>query len=183
MTHPTLVDSYLDRILLPELALCTLSPAQQKILALDVRDRLNSLLAHWGDVAFRRAVLLIGLEEASFYEPAAADLEVRALVNVAIRNSLLEDLAASNASMPELTFPRPIITDVGMAVLTETAVEFFQKMGLTNIAPLAPGRPMCLASSRKIIAAPGSFCGSWRMVQVLRSRTGCPTHPSPSCHR
>jgi hypothetical protein len=133
MPHETTVDKYLKNVLRPQLDLCGLSASQQAILLLDVRTRLRSLAAHWHDVPFRQTVLLLGHEEAIFYEPASAVLNVRSLVNVAIRNSLLEDLAASKASVPELASAKPVLTDAGMGVLTKSAIEFFQTVGLEQM--------------------------------------------------
>ena len=134
MTSKLAVESYLGTILTPQLDACGLNPAQQTLILEDVRGRLDSLLAHWQDLPLLRTVLLLGLEEASFYEPSSADLRC-ALVNVAVRNSLVEDLAASKTSLPELSFPASVLSDTGMAGVTRAAIEFFQKCRLDYYVP------------------------------------------------
>ena len=88
----TVIQEYTQGLLLPHLQALALSKPQRAIVIDDVSRRLESLLFHWGDLAFRRTILILGTEEASFWEPFTASLEIRSLVVVAIRNSLIEDL-------------------------------------------------------------------------------------------
>jgi hypothetical protein len=81
---------------------------------------------HWSDNAFRRTILTIGYEEATFYEPRNADLDIRALVVVALRNSLLEDLAASRATTESLGLAEPVLTDSEIPSVTSAAIEHFR---------------------------------------------------------
>jgi hypothetical protein len=110
-----------------------LSERQQITVAEDVRQRLDSLLRHWHDKAFRRTVLTPGIEEASFYDPFAAALDVRALVVVAVRNSLIEDLAASRPASVTLKLAGPVLTDSEMPSITGAAIRFFQTIDLNNL--------------------------------------------------
>jgi hypothetical protein len=135
--NPLPIEGYFKRVLSPQLQACGLSAGQELRILLDVRDRLSSVLARWHNVPFRRTVLLLGLEEAVFLEPSAADLETRALVVVAIRNSLIEDLGADKPSTAALQLAGPVITDKGMALFTKMAIEHFQTFGVTQ-TPEAP---------------------------------------------
>jgi hypothetical protein len=90
-----LVQGYAQSVLGPQLQSLGLTKSQRKIVAEDVTQRLESLLSHWSDVPFRRTVLAIGTEEASFWEPGSATLDIRSLVVVAVRNSLVTDLNAT----------------------------------------------------------------------------------------
>jgi hypothetical protein len=94
----TVIQGYTQSLLLPQLRALTLSKRQLAIVVEDVSRRLESLLFHWNDFAFRRTILTLGTEEASFWEPLTASLEIRSLVVVAIRNSLIEDLGAFHPS-------------------------------------------------------------------------------------
>ena len=67
---------YVSRILLPHLRSFGLATPQQLIVVDDVHRRLHSLLARWQDLPFRRTILTLGLEEATFYEPRDASLDV-----------------------------------------------------------------------------------------------------------
>ena len=50
-----------------------------------IHTQMTSLLRHWDDRVFKNTVLLLGLEEGSFYEPRAK-IDIRCFVVVAIRN-------------------------------------------------------------------------------------------------
>ncbi len=43
----------------------------------DVAQRLGSLLSHWNDEVFRHTIMVLATEEASFWEPRTASLEMR----------------------------------------------------------------------------------------------------------
>ena len=115
-------DRYVTSILRPQPQTAGLNSRQQSIVVSDARHRLNSLLTHWHDSPFRRTALLLGVEEASFYEPATVDLDIRSMVVVGVRNSLVEDLADDRPATPALTIRRPAITDSGMKSLTIAAI-------------------------------------------------------------
>ena len=65
----TVIQSYTQSVLLPQLRSLALSKRQRAIVLEDVSRRLESLLFHWSDLAFRRTILILGTEEASFWEP------------------------------------------------------------------------------------------------------------------
>ncbi|MGZ9738557.1 hypothetical protein ACXX83_08990 [Pseudomonas sp. GNP012] len=128
----TLVEIYVTQVLRPQLRALGWSTRQRTMVTNDVCLRLYSMLALWHDVAFRRTALLCGIEEATFYTPSEAALDVRALVVVAIRNSLIEDLGTDKPVTQELRRPRPPITDSDMASITRAAVEYFHSVDLSE---------------------------------------------------
>jgi hypothetical protein len=128
----SIVDAYSRSILRPQLRALGLNIKQQSIILADVCRRLNSLLAHWSDSRFRQTALLCGVEEATFYNPRSAELDVRALVVVGVRNSLIEDLGASTPSTPELKLRSPVLSDSNMPVITSEAIKYFSKINLTK---------------------------------------------------
>ena len=88
-----IIESYFRSLLRPQLTTLGLNGKQQRLVCDDIHARLSSLMGNWDDVAFRRTALLLGTEDAAFYQPASVDLEIRALVAVGVRNSMLEDLS------------------------------------------------------------------------------------------
>ncbi len=129
----TLVQGYTHSVLIPQLRSLGLSKRQWEIVVEDVRLRLESLLSHWNDVPFRRTILLLGNEEASFWRPQSAGNEIRSLVVVAVRNSLIEDLGASHSYIKILRSTRIFLPDERMPWITIEAVKHFQAVELDGL--------------------------------------------------
>jgi hypothetical protein len=126
----TAVEDYTRSVLGPQLLSLGLNKHQRAIVVDDVTRRLESLLSHWSDLPFRRTVLVLGTEEASFWQPRSASLEIRSLVVVTVRNSLVTDLNASRAYTPKLRSRRPFLPDERMPWLTGEAIQYFQAANL-----------------------------------------------------
>jgi hypothetical protein len=124
------VQEYTQSVLAPQLRSLGLSKRQWEIVAEDVRQRLDSLLSHWSDGPFRRTILILGTEEASFWEPQTASLEIRSLVVVGVRNSLIEDLGASQAYTEALRSSRQLLPDERMPWITSEAIRYFEAANL-----------------------------------------------------
>jgi hypothetical protein len=129
----TVVQGYTQSVLVPQLRSLGLTQRQREIVAEDVTQRLESLLSHWSDVAFRRTVLAIGTEEASFWEPRSASIEIRSLVVVAVRNSLVTDLNASHAYTKALRSQKELLPDRQMPWITSEAIKYFQASNLDTV--------------------------------------------------
>lgn len=99
------VDTYLQSLLTPRLLALGLNQAQRTLACADVRMRLTSLLANWHDDDIRLPALVLGYEEATFWEPQEADLDLRALVAMGVRNSVLADLHDEGAVLPSIAWP------------------------------------------------------------------------------
>jgi hypothetical protein len=99
----------------------------------DVAQRLESLLSHWIDAPFRRTILVLGAEEASFWRPHSARIEIRSLVVVAVRNSLIEDLGASDPYTKALRSRKKLLPDERMAWITSEAIEYFEAANLDAV--------------------------------------------------
>jgi hypothetical protein len=121
-----IVQEYAQGVLVPQLRSLGLSKRQWEIVEDDVTQRLESILSHWNDEPFRRTVLVLGTEEASFWEPRAARLEIRSLVVVAVRNSLIEDLGAFSPYVKALQSRKPLLPDDRMPWITTEAVKYFE---------------------------------------------------------
>ncbi len=152
-----LVQGYTQSILVPQLRSLGLAKRQWEIVAADVTQRLESLLSHWSDVPFRRAVLAIGAEEATFWEPGNASLDIRSLVVVAVRNSLITDLNATRAyTMLRL---REFLPDQQMPWITGEAIKYFQAVDLDTLR-LKPKRDLFGSLSRR-------FPNAWHALSFL----------------
>jgi hypothetical protein len=127
------IETYIRKLLDPQLRTLGLNDRQRATVSRDVRWRLTSLLSHWHDRLFRRTILFPGVEEASFYEPLAASLDIRALIVVTVRNSLIEDLGATHPSHPGLRLSRPVLRNAQMPMIMRAAVEYFQGIDLDAI--------------------------------------------------
>jgi hypothetical protein len=129
----TVVQEYTRGVLAPQLLSLGLNKHQREVVLEDVTERLESLLSHWSDLPFRRTVLVLGTEEASFWEPRSASLEIRSLVVVTVRNSLVTDLNADRAYTPKLRSRKQFLPDERMPWITGEAIKYFQGINLDNV--------------------------------------------------
>jgi hypothetical protein len=127
------VQEYTQSVLVPQLQSLGLSKRQWEIVADDVTQRLGSVLSHWTDGPFRRTILVLGTEEASFWEPRTVRLEIRSLVVVAVRNSLIEDLGAARPYFKVLQSRSPLLPDERMPWITSEAVNYFDSADLDRL--------------------------------------------------
>jgi hypothetical protein len=133
------IDGYIKSVLAPQLRSLGLNKRQMEIVVDDVAQRLESLLSHWNDESFRRTMLVLATEEASFWEPRTSSVEIRSLVLLAVRNSLIEDLGASHPYTKELRSRRELLPDDRMSWITSEAVKYFQAANLDGV-PAPPAR-------------------------------------------
>jgi hypothetical protein len=153
------VQDYTQSALVPQLRSLGLSKRQWEIVADDVTQRLESVLSHWHDESFRRTILVLGTEEASFWEPRTASLEIRALVVVAVRNSLIEDLGASRPYFKALQSRKPLVPDDRMPWITTDAVKFFEVADLDSLQ---------IKSAHDVFGdLPRRFPNAWHVLSLL----------------
>lgn len=153
------IQGYTQSILVPQLRSIGLTKRQRKIVAEDVAQRLESMLSHWSDVPFRRTVLAIGTEEASYWEPTSAGIDIRSLVVVAVRNSLLTDLNATRAYTKALRSPREFLPDQQVPWITGEAINYFQAANLDTVQ--AHPKPDIFGS------LPHRFPNAWHVLSLL----------------
>jgi hypothetical protein len=152
----TVIQGYTQSVLLPQLRSLALSKRQREIVLEDVSRRLESLLFHWSDLAFRRTILTPGNEEASFWEPQTASLETRSLVVVAVRNSLIEDLGASQPYTKALESRNKQLRDDQMPWITGEATKYFEAANLDAVQ-VQPERDLFGPLSRRFPIAWHAF--------------------------
>jgi hypothetical protein len=80
MAEKTVVARYLDTLLMPQLREIGFTFPQARHISEDVDRRLRSLLTGWDNLPFRDTVLLMGVEDALWYDPQSVPLPIRALV-------------------------------------------------------------------------------------------------------
>lgn len=136
------IEAYLDTLLTPQLERLGAGsfPGAVEAIKMDIHCRLRSVLSRWRDVPTRNTLLLVGREEGAFYEPRSAPLEVRALVVVTIRNSLLEDLGIPGASLVPADVPeseKPM-QEEDVRLVTEAAIRYWQAIDLEGLTVPAP---------------------------------------------
>lgn len=155
---------YLEGRLAPQLKDKGLSAAQVAPLLEDVRDRLTSVLSRWNDEVFRRPVLQTGIEEAWFYQPASVELEIRALVVIAVRNSLVGDL---NADVPATPGLRHSLPDAEMPAITGEAIRYFSQIDLAALSE-------CLSPPQNDVFGnlPAQYPTAWNAISHLAGLTG-----------
>jgi hypothetical protein len=154
-----LIEGYTQSVLAPQLLSLGLNKHQRQIVVDDVTHRLESLLSHWSDLAFRRTVLVLGTEEATFWEPRSADLEIRSLVVVTVRNSLVTDLNADRAYTPKLRSRRQFLPDMRLPWVTGEAVKYFQSVNLDAV--------QVQAGQDLFGSLPSRFPNAWHVLSLL----------------
>jgi hypothetical protein len=155
----TVIREYTQSVLDPQLLSLGLNRHQREIVVEDVTQRLESLLSHWSDVPFRRAVLVIGTEEATFWEPQSTSLEIRALVVVTVRNSLVTDLNAQRAYTPMLRSRKRFLPDERMPWITGEAIKYFQGVNLDAV--------QAQVNHDMFGSLPRRFPNAWHVLSLL----------------
>ena len=109
--------------------------------------------------AVPRTVLAIGTEEATFWEPSSASLDIRSLVVVAVRNSLVTDLNATRAYTKALRSAREFLPDHQMPWITGEAINYFQAANLDTVQ-VQPERDLFGSLPRR-------FPNAWHVLSLL----------------
>ena len=126
-----LVNHYIAHYLTPALINIGANTEAVSTITIDINSRLCSILHRWNHESFRSTALLHGIEEATFYSPNA-NINIKALVVVCIRNSLLEDLSSTIVAARSLGATKPLITDEQIKKITSDAITFFSKHDLSS---------------------------------------------------
>ena len=103
--------------------------SNQKILD-NIRLQMLSILKHWNDVDLRNVILLFGREEAQHYLPSP-NIDIKAFVVVAIRNSLIE--TAGSQFYKENGFEIQLDDYKHMPLITKKAISYFKDVSLFKI--------------------------------------------------
>lgn len=124
------IEEYLDVNLKEKLSTYNVSNDIVRNIISDVKDRLYSILYRWNDGNFRKTILVLGNEEAINYLPKR-NIEIRSLVVIAIRNSLIEELSCDKNSFG---ISGQVIKDEDIPLITGDAINYFSQINLSEIS-------------------------------------------------
>ena len=127
------VSHYLNHILTPRLRGYGVTEQFLLYTVNTVHTQMASLLRHWNDREFRNTVLLLGMEEGSFYEPPAK-IEVRCFVVVTIRNSPIETLQSNSYAEAGLSQG---LGKKEVKEITSEAIRYFSKQDFAELCSQA----------------------------------------------
>lgn len=127
------VEQYLHEVLSPSLQNFNVPDQFCSVILQTVRTQMISLLRHWDEPAFRKAILLPGIEEGLFYQPAAK-AEVKCFVTVTLRNSPLETIQSTACS--KIGMKHAISSDA-VKTLTSSAIRFFNPLNFNALCTQA----------------------------------------------
>lgn len=115
------VTKYLQEVLLPSLRQFQVPERYAEKIADTAALQVVSLLRHWDDLAFRKAILLLGMEDGDFYEPAERT-DVKRFVVVTLRNSPIETIQSDHYASVGMTGS---LSDQDVKAITGGAIRFF----------------------------------------------------------
>ena len=130
------VSHYLNHILTPRLRGYGVTEQFLLYTVSTIHTQMTSLLRHWNDREFRNTVLLLGMEEGSFYEPPAK-IEVRCFVVVTIRNSPIEMLQSNSYAEAGLSQG---LGKKEVKEITSEAIRYFSKQDFAELCGQAKFR-------------------------------------------
>lgn len=162
------IRKYFDQVLRPFLK-DHLDPAFENDVFNDIERRLVSIFKNWGTEKFRKTLFLPVIELASFYQPAHANLDARAIVVAGVRNGMIEDLHTPYPYNPMFA-GTPRITQEGMRKITSWSSLFFQEekswQPLTNST--LPTRAIYFSVWRISIQRHGGVSKRWRCCDTQK---------------
>ncbi|GHU94642.1 hypothetical protein FACS1894208_06070 [Clostridia bacterium] len=124
------IETYLNTILIKQLDPIGVNPNFAARLIGTVRAQMQSLIFHWHDGEFRKAILRIGSDEGIFYKPYAPD-DIRNFVVVTVRNSELECLHADDF---QLYGANQRLSEITIKTITAAAIEYFGKLDFDKMS-------------------------------------------------
>lgn len=134
-----MIACYLDKILLPKLKTFGVSNDFCNYTIETIERQMLSLIAHWDDIAFRKSVLLIGMEEGLFYEPTAK-ADIKAFVVVTIRNSPIETMQSDFYAESGLKAP---LTNEQIKSITSDSIRFFNSLNFSSLSNSLKNTTLC----------------------------------------
>ena len=127
------VSHYLNQILAPRLRSYGVSERFLLYTIDTINTQMTSLLRHWDDRVFRNTVLLLGLEEGSYYEPPCK-IDVRCFVVVTIRNSPIETIQSDAYAEAGLS---KYLSSQGVKEITSEAIRYFSTQDFSMLSKQA----------------------------------------------
>lgn len=125
-----IIEKYLENVLESRLREFKIEEEYIKKIKENIQIQIYSLIWHWNDTKFRKAILVVGMEEGFFYEPEA-DIDVKNFVVVTIRNSYIENIFSDECQTMGLEKP---INENLIKVITKEAIEYFKDIDFKEIS-------------------------------------------------
>ena len=124
------IDDYITGVLEKRLTEFNLKEKYVKDIGADVKEQMLALLYHWNDIKFRKAMLILGLEEGKFYEPES-DIDIKCFIVVTVRNSLIETIFSEESKKMELAEPLP---ETYIKRITMDSINYFKNINFEQLA-------------------------------------------------
>ena len=155
----TVIQGYTQSVLLPQLRALSLSKRQRAIVLEDVSRRLESLLFHWNDLGFRRTILTLGTEEASFWEPRVCQPGNPFARRRRSQKQLDRRPRASQPYTKVLESRKQQLQDDTMPAITSEATKYFEAVNL-DVLSIQPKRDLFGVLPRR-------FPRAWHALSLL----------------
>jgi hypothetical protein len=122
-----IVNEYLDQLLAPHLIDYGIGQKAINLVLADVEIRMRWLRSLEDNVDDKLVAFEVVYEESLNYNPRSAPIEIKSLVNFALRNSMFEELCCDHPSVPEIAKHRyKNILDKDVRQFTSNAIRFFK---------------------------------------------------------
>ena len=125
-----IIEKYVEEILKDRLKSIIDNENYIKMIQEDVKNNMYSLIWHWNNLNFRKAILIIGMEEAKFYTPEADD-DIKCFVVVTIRNTYLEYMFSDFSYRVGMDKP---VDEKLVKVITGEAIDYFKNVNFEKIS-------------------------------------------------
>ena len=124
-----IIEDYLINILKPQLTAVNVPEDFATRILNTVRTQMQSLIYHWGEEEYRKAFLIIGADEGTFYKPHTHG-DIRNFVVVTVRNSDIECLHSPDYRLYGLT---ERLSEKTIRQITSAAIEYFSKLDFNKL--------------------------------------------------
>lgn len=121
-----IIETYIKTILQPFLLSRSIPSSVNNLVSDEIKQQLLFVSSIWNDTKNRNTLFEVSYEEAINYMPKEVKLNIRMMVNFAIRNSILEDLGSDKPFSPSIkknTYPRIIDDDIRTLMID--SIKFF----------------------------------------------------------
>lgn len=124
------IEKYIEEILANTLEKFTITNNVIQEIKDSVRENIYSIIFHWNNIEFRKALLITGMEEAEFYEPEAP-IDIKCFVVIAVRNSYLEQIFSDDCTKIGMDKP---VDEEKVLLVTKGAIEYFKNVDFSDLA-------------------------------------------------
>ena len=128
--NTNIIEKYIEEVLYNRLKTFEIKEKYILDIKQDIKEQMYSLIYHWNDIEFRKAILSIALEEGKFYEPDA-DVDIKCFVVITVRNSYIENIFSDESYLMELDKQ---IDEKFIKIVTAEAIEYFKDIDFCKLS-------------------------------------------------